>query len=61
MTAAADAPRPSRPIYVLLLEQTIRELDRVISGNMPPIRGDHPEDHGLRTEVAELVESLRHD
>jgi hypothetical protein len=55
---AADAREP-RPLYVLLLEEAVRELDRVISENGPPVHAENPEDHGLSPEVAQLVGRLR--
>ena len=58
-TAVAAPERPRKPLYVFALEEAVRELDRVIMDDMPPIRADHPEDHGLTREVAELVVSLR--
>ena len=54
----AATPDPG-PLYVYQLEQTIRDLDRLVSSDGPRIRSEHPEDHGLEPWVAELVEKLR--
>jgi len=60
MTTAVAAPdHDPRPLYVLRLEEAIRELDRVISSEMPQISAEHPGDHGLTRDVAELIVSLR--
>lgn len=59
MRTAIAAPESGRPLYVFLLEEVVRELDRVIAENGPTIRADYPEDHGISREIAATVASLR--
>ena len=58
-TAVAAPPPPSDPLYVFQLEETIRQLGRILrEEGVPIIRSDHPEDHGLDVRTARIVEEL---
>ena len=58
MTVTTATP-PSRPLYVLVLEQAVRELDQLIAGEGPAITARFPSDHGISQQTADLVEKLR--
>lgn len=60
-TAVSAAPhdRSSRGLYVLTLEEAIRQLDRLLISEGITIDCRHPQDTGVDEDTASLVEDLR--